>query len=609
MLRTLISDEPELVRSCRNRNWVSVWMRSKSHPFEARPSDLALQGEGTTALGIAVRSGAPRETIEAVAEASIGQVGIVNKMRGNILIEALRHRASDEVLDYLLKAIVEYQSTCPNHQDILGTTDDLGRTALHCIVENIKQALKRGQRNPFNWVLFRDLLFARPDSVRVMDGDGNTPLILLLLLHRVQDEDMYFVIEQEVFGMVQLMVSTCPYVAAISCSLPKPWQNLRYIDCGGIDGAPTALYYAVLHGRSVDTVQILIEANRKIGVNACSTIISHYHEIPLHIAISTQTSVAVISKLVEACPESVLSSDVYGLTPVDWMWIRHVVDWYTENSPRSLVSRGRFLAGRFLDWHEDVSRRLPDAGVVHFPSISSNTCDQSLPKINRIPRPLRRVTEDLLARMRVVLPVVAAAATPSTVCESWSLLHAACYVPCPLAMVHLAIEHSESYELQRPDSLAQRLPLHYAAGRLGYAASFPVGVSRNLKRLTEKTAVPALVGLYSQACTIYDGHGRLPIHIAIDAARHYRELSASSSVAMRLESAEVDEMESEMLDVLVSSYQDSLECRDGKTNLLPFQQAAVGRGARVNTIYSLLRQLPSLVAPVFQPYHIDIMDI
>jgi hypothetical protein len=58
---------------------------------------------------------------------------------------------------------------------------------------------------------------------------------------------------------------------------------------------------------------------------------------------------------------------------------------------------------------------------------------------------------------------------------------------------------------------------------------------------------------------------------------------------------EVDTTEGEVLSALVTTYPDSLEQTDCKTGLLPFQLAAVGPGARLDTIYVLLRQLPSLL--------------
>lgn len=566
--------------------------RSESHPFEATPSELALRGEGTTALSLAVRLRAPRATLQALVKSCIEQVGVVQR-RGSILIEAIRHRASDDVLAFLLKAVIHHQSTTNNRIDVLGARDDLGRTALHYMVERVKGAWERGEQNACSRCVFRDLLQARPESVQTLDSDGNTPLVLLLLLPRVPDQQNYSGVEEDILHMVQLMVASCPGVAAMSRRLPEPWHSAKQdtSSCHGasMDGSPTPLYYAILHGRSLGTVNALLEANQKVGINACATVISPYHEIPLHTAICTQASMPIISRLVQECPESVLCADVNGLTALDWMWIRHVVDWHTNNTPHTLVSRGRYLAGRFLEWHHDVSREMSRPNK----ALNNASSPAALP-FTAQPLAMKEVTRDLISRMELLLPTAAIAASPEHVCKSWSLLHVTCYVPCPLAMVHLALEHTDNTVLQARD-FQQRLPLHWAAARFGYTANFPVGVSRTTKRLAENTPVPALVSKFEPACTARDCHGQLPLHIAIDAARHYRRLSNATSSVSRLKTREVDAMEDEILNALISSYPESLESIDGKSGLLPFQQAAVGDGARLNTIYVLFRLLPALI--------------
>jgi hypothetical protein len=537
--------------------------------------------------------GAPLSTLQALVKACIEQVGVIHR-RGSVLTEALRHRASNEVVDFLLKAIIHYQATSHCRINVLGSQDDWGRTALHYMVERVKTSWERGEANAYNWCLFRDLLHARPESIQTLDTDGNTPLILLLLLPRAPTPELYATVEAGILQMVQLMVSLCPCVAAITRRLPEPWHSNAKQETSPHasrptipDGSPTPLHYAILHGRSLETVNALLEANRKVGINACATIISQYHEVPLHTAISTQAPLSILSRLVQECPESVLCADGNGLTPIDWIWIRHVVDWHTENNtPRTLVSRGRFLAGSFMEWHESVSQALSGA--------EDDGNDDENDRMESTPLAAKAVTRDLIARMELLLPMAAVYAAPDHVGKSWSLLHMTCYVPCPLAMVHLALNCTNEDALQSPD-YQQRLPLHWAAARFGYTANFPVGVSRAKKRLVERTPVPTIVSKYEPACRVVDGHGQLPLHIAIDAARYYRKV-AMVSQSPRLTKEEVNEMEDEVLETLLSSCPDSLECVDGKSGLLPFQQAAIGSGARLDTVYTLLRLLPTLLS-------------
>ncbi|CAB9496168.1 expressed unknown protein [Seminavis robusta] len=582
MLRSIISPELELFRLCRCRNWVAVRQRAESHPVEATPSESALQGHCPTALSLAARLGAPREAIKALLGASFEQIEVVHR-GSTLLIEALRHRASGEVLDTLLQAVLHHRATSRSNIDILGLRDELlGRTALHYMVERAKHAFESGTVNPSNWKLFQAMLHARPESVHALDSDGNTPLVLLLLLPRVQFVGYEFAIEEEIFRMVHSMVSASPWVASMSRLLPEPWHDARHAH-SGMDGSPTPLYLAILHGRSVGVVDSLINANRKVGIDACAARISQYNEVPLHTAISTQASLAVVTRLLEESPSQVLETDSGGLSPVDWIWIRHVVDWKTESTPAMLVSRGRYIGSQFGDWHGEVSRSIIQ---------EHNYADVPQPQ-----RPaLKEVTKNLLRLMEALLPV-AAGNTSDTTFQNWSLLNAACAMPCPLAMVSLALDQSGPNALRTSDVAYQRLPLHWAASRLGFAGNYPLGYTRHLQRLVEPTAVPLLVVRYAPACAIPDGHGQLPVHIVIDSARRYRAAAHAygSQNGQTLTTQEVDAMEDEALNVLVGTYPDSLEQRDGRSRLFPFQQAAVGPGARLNTVYCLLRLLPSLL--------------
>lgn len=161
-------------------------------------------------------------------------------------------------------------------------------------------------------------------------------------------------------------------------------------------------------------------------------------------------------------------------------------------------------------------------------------------------------------------------------------------------MVHLAVQHTDPKALRTP-GVEHRLPLHWAVARYGYTASYPLGFSRDTRRLIESTAVPMLVSRFPQGCKVLDVHGQLPLHIALDAARHYREAAASTSMPRRLSTCEVDAMEDEIVTALINVYPEAVECPDMKTGLLPFQQAAVGSASRLTTVYTLLRKLPSLI--------------
>ena len=109
MMRTLDADFNVAIQLCRSRTWLTLIKRLQSHPIEATPSDASLRGEGSTTLSVAVRSAAPRHVVKALLEANLHQLGITHRNRGSILHEALKHRASDDVLEYLLQTMIQYQ--------------------------------------------------------------------------------------------------------------------------------------------------------------------------------------------------------------------------------------------------------------------------------------------------------------------------------------------------------------------------------------------------------------------------------------------------------------------------------------------------------------------
>jgi hypothetical protein len=617
MMRTFMPTEPELVQLCRSRTWVTLTQRLQSHPVEATPSDASLRGEGSTTLSVAVRSSAPRHVVKALLQANLHQIGITHRNRGSILHEALKHRASDDVLEYLLQTMIQYQESLvfeSPHQykmktgaqhaldpaqfrhisvqssrlvrgpSLLGVQDDLGRTALHYLVERAKRVAEHPERSSTSWGLFRTLSMAHPESIQIMDSDGNTPLVLLLLAPRESTADK---LEADIYRMVEHMVSICPSVVTISRKMPRPFRFLPMV--GGSnnnsplgDGAPTPLYYALLNRRSSETVSLLIRASHEAPSKGCATIVSQYQEVCLHVAITTRAPLPVLYQVLNDFPEAVLFQDIYGLSSVDWLWIRHVLEWNAsplDAVTSRMISRRRFLGSQFMEWHEFVSKRVVMDNDHHL------VVD---------PTAVKQLQDDLYQRMQLMLPVAAAVMTadpPYKQGEPWSLLHSACLVSCPAAMLHvvLKMEPTAYHAVRSKDLRAGRYPLHYAATRIGYSAYLPIGVSRGIQILQEVSPVHDILPLCPEVCRATDAESQLPLHIAIDTARLNR------ATTLQPTTDDVDAAESKVLHALVSQYPDALERRDGKTKLFPWQQAAVGPGASINTIYSLLRRQPTLV--------------
>ena len=567
--------------------------RTLSHPAEAIPTASAVRGEGSTVLSVAVRLKAPIQVIQKLLAANFHQIGVKHVARGSVLHEALKHRADDDVLDCLVRAAIEYDSQLAGHETscLLNHKDELGRTALHYMVDRIVRYLDQGRRSQANWHIVRMLVQAYPASVSTIDADGNTPLVLMLLIPKFTCDADGLEFEEEVFRIVQLMVALCPKAVNVLRRLPLPWhyqfnfQNQASVVHG--QGLPSPLSCALLHGRSVETIDLLLHANRRIGARGCRTVVTHNREVPLHIAVTMRRSVDLLAKVIQEDQRAIGVTDMYGLTPLDWMWIRHTLDWCSSSDPFTpvMVSRRRYINNHFLEWHERVSNQ--------YLGVDKPLEDSTNPFVKEMAIRLR---EDVLKRISVILPTMAEQYMENNsdnmvdVCgESFPLVHAACYVNCPLALLQVACSAFPE-QLCSKDPQLKRLPLHYAANRSGYAVQYPIGVSPNTKYMEEVSPIDFILSKFPEACRVTDGTQQIPLHIAInrvkdDETKQRDALQENSKVDIKYRDVEM----------LLQSYPESLQRRNGISKLYPFQQAAEGSNSCLELTYFLLRRDPSLV--------------
>ena len=289
-----------------------------------------------------------------------------------------------------------------------------------------------------------------------------------------------------------------------------------------------------------------------------------------------------------------------------------------------MVSRRRYVHNHFLDWYRKVSNQY--LGVDQPMEESPN------PQVREWSG---RLKSDLFQRMCIVLPEMAclqwkqwygrkevnnAGEGSSPDCR-FSLVYAAAFVPCPLAMVKLACDSCPD-DLRTLDARMGRLPLHYAATRGGYTAQFPVGASCHIQHLEEVSPLQTILARFPAASRVTDSRGQLALHIAIDYVKNEKakrmrrtttgslscittaddqdhendassQSSGSSSAYQRMEQPGHQE-----IGALLSFYPESLYRRDGVTRLYPFQQAAEGRDGDLELSYMLLRHDPSLVQSI-----------
>jgi hypothetical protein len=543
--------------------------------------EAAIRGEGSTALSMAVRLGAPFQIIEQLVFADIHQIGVTHVVRGTVLHEAFKHRTNDDTLDFLIKAVIDYDSKlipCKKRTpNMLSYKDELGRTALHYMVDRIVRSLDRGEKIQTLWSLFRFMVQACPMSVQTVDADGNTPLILLLLIPKVTAASGDVEIENE----LQLMLELCPRAVQVTRRLPRPWhyqfktESQTSLVHG--DGVPSPLSCALLHERSMKTVDLLLDANRSLGVSGCRTVVTHHREIPLHIAVTMRCPTKLLCTLVHGESSVVGVTDIYGLNSLDWVWIRHVLDWCSLADPFApvVVSRRRYLNNHFMEWYNKVSNQY--LGIDN-------------PLVSELARRLR---QDVLSRMSILLPSMSEKYFVDEMVDDESnvlpLLHSACCINCPLAMVQIACESSPQ-DLRSRDKKLKRLPLHYAVGRKGYAAQFPIGVSCNLQYAEEISPVNTILSKFPNACRITDKHQQLPLHIAIQYAK--KQLPSQNEV-MKIGGKIAESYEE--IEALLKGYPEGLHQRDGVTKLFPFMQAAGGADSNLDLTFLLLRRDPSLL--------------
>jgi hypothetical protein len=541
-----------LTRLCENSSWSLVEERCSTFPSEATPSEDAIKGHGSTALSLAIRLGAPLVTIQYIADADQSQLFVVHKMRGTIFHDALRH-SSVKILKYLLSALQQHGSS-----DLLSKTDDLKRTPLHYLVLYAMRALPCPGTY---WIVFREMVLTHPDSLSCMDCDGNTPLLLLLLNQDVYRQDLMS--EAHIFRMVQLMVTVRPNIATLCRNAPCEWVSRKQENGTIGHGVATPLTYAMLYGRSEETIGVLLDASKKVGCDSCMTLVSGYREVPLHLAVSLRSSISMLKKILDESPQAVNVLDVYDLTPLDWLWIRHVLDWCNQASspfPPVSPSTRRYLAQNFLDLYSIASREEPtQAGII--------------------------LQETLWQRMRILLPAYASVTyqqlglqMPEYEMEVWSMTHAACFAKCPLVMVRYAVRREGLSILRHRDFKMRRMPLHYACSRPGYNLKLPVGaMSEYIQTISEASPVTEIVGLFPEASRVSDINGQLPLHIAIDTAR----LTGL--------------YDWDVFKLLLNPFPESLERRDGKSKLFPFMQAALDSEHCLDIIYLILLENPAIL--------------
>lgn len=130
-------------------------------------------------------------------------------------------------------------------------------------------------------------------------------------------------IERHIYDMVNCMIQHYPEAA---CRV-----------FNGHRGQYTALHSAVFHGRCSNTIELLLNAEKKSTQstaaaknqvvlqqqNAC-LLGNTQGELPLHFCAMRGEPPRTVALLAKMGPEAILKRDTSGLTPVHWLWIRFI---------------------------------------------------------------------------------------------------------------------------------------------------------------------------------------------------------------------------------------------------------------------------------------------
>jgi hypothetical protein len=653
--RTLIgASTSSLLQLCRRGDWHRVRQRIQCHPHEVVDDCLwyAIRSTGYHPSSFSSARSPPLSVALVLSLLQINprQLQILHPLTGTILHEAIQYWCPNTIIDFLLHAVIEYN----NHQctfaskNLLDVQDDIGRTLLHCMVgrwqrfhvapQIMSSATSSSALSDMQ--LFSRLHQAHPRQARVRDIDGYTPLLLLLQTPPPQDIPAQ---EAEIHQMAQCMLLADPTLVHLARETRYD-QLTSHASTGsrGSTATPrshihTPLFYALLYGRSYPTIQLLLDAYRASSTDRKSSFasvrLSQYQEVALHLAITTHADGAICDLLMHEDPSAVLQPDRDGLTPLDWQWLSFLrdADPHTTTT-RHLVSRRRQWPGPLPEWHAQW-----DAQDVVLPL---GALRDSM--LDRFQRMLRAAAPEYYAQQQRSplrnMPLEAECASEEK--KPWHVLHAACLVPCPTTVIRWILtryydgEFPRCAEARRDDGESKvcppdksddplrwrdvrrgRYPLHYAVSRVSYQKALPprsflatsAAGQSSLPRLQDQwSPVYVILPLYPAACRCTDGAGQLPLHIAIDTYKQHRSGRdhTPSLDGRRCNGAEkvndgdqqlfYEREEDSVLQLLLQNYPGALQQKDGRSKLYPWQQASIGDGARLSTIYQLFRSNPTL---------------
>jgi hypothetical protein len=626
-----------------DRKWEAALGRLKLNPVEASSSD------NPSPLALACRLGAPFECVKSILQLCPSKLRHLLDSRGTPLHEAIVcDDVGPEVIDLLLTADVQLDSSTPR-ATLMQDVD--GYTPLHLLIRRRFQTHVMGSTGEESYLmeLLEMLVKSSPEAVVVPDrGEYEEPPIVMALKANVyapllQPGDATSArIERNINTMVNCMLRYYP--TAASCVF------------SGYRGKYTALHSAVFHGRCAETIESLIQAEKRSPSKDRAALLANTQgEMPLHFCAMRGEPPRSVALVAAAAPEAGSMRDASGLTPIHWLWIRFV------STLLALDDGGRGSAVTI-----PLRRRESDSGLseyVGFATLVQGNFERDLALLRRldpsvdflrmrhIPNEVLEEAEalqwaektvEILQRVReryrsgdadaegmimfsrieavsslfwtklVSMLEASWSAGSGQNGENFSLVCAAFKtVGCPPPVAGIvALMYPE--EMGISDS-GGRLPLHHAARRPWHAWDWPrqdgTSDSANAQVLQMESAFLLRTAMSlspPEAAMRRDKSNCLPLHYAV--RTFIRACCSSGRFYSPTSFVEVHDL----LRYFVQLYPDSLHEPDPDTGLLPFLQAAAlatdtsdccsssasfPDELSTSVVYQLLHENPSLVLP------------
>lgn len=631
---------------CQKHDWGEVRDRVLSKPEQA----LVKTHDGSTALALACRFGAPASCIKALLDAAPESVRSLVSSRGTPLHEAIINE--DIGLDTITMLLDADEKLLASPRATVMQDVD-GHTPLHLLIRRRSPGHILMESNSHWMPFFKLLVKSCPEATGIPDNGEyeEPPLVFALKANQYaatsadsESDDVIFPrIERRIHEMVEIMLRYYPEAAS------------RILN--GVRGHYTALHSAVFHGRCADTIELILQAEQKAsGMPKAALLANTQGEIPLHFAAMRGEPPRTIALLGNAAPMAVLQRDESGLTPLHWLWIRFVstllslddrqLTGTVELEPRAVEEDAVCSYSKF--WHVErgdfstdliLMRRIDPPidffRMRHIPSELYTNRDSSRLWAERAVEVLatmrnrdreggyenghneaaqwtREEIVSCLFWVKVVSLLKAVSRAQNLgMDDNFNLVHTAMSSPsCPPPLAHIT-------SLLFPEDLSVRdssgrFPLHHAAMREWYCFDmrnhvYDTAASRFLEGESIELLKNAIQASPPEVSRVVDDSGRLVLHHAIET--FVRACSRCHIVSSHGSERSAVEWMLEALKSLLLQYPESLERRDGQTKLYPFLQATASATSyrfpssqsvpdkmSLSIVYMLLRENPLLVS-------------